>query len=135
MKGRRIYLGVWSDTEEALRNYRRLIQDTAAPDSERRQSDTTVKYAIDAWLTRQKQRMTASELSPRTFGDYRNVGNWLGRTLGPPKRVSDLQPRDWSAARAKLSETAKSPYSVEKFIVCSRSCFKWAVVASTAIQS
>lgn len=123
--GRREYLGVWADTDEALRNYRRLIEELSQPEPERRQSDPTVKYAIDAWLTRQKQRMTASELSPRTFGDYRNVGTWLGRTLGPQKRVSDLLPRDWSAARAKLSETAKSPNSVEKFIVCSRSCFKW----------
>ena len=89
---------------EALIEYKATVDDIQAGRSRRRQGDAlTVRDLCNHFCNAKKRKLEASEISPRTFAEYKNTTDRLMKVCGRARRVADLAPMDFERVRASLA--------------------------------
>ncbi|MBA3312165.1 MAG: tyrosine-type recombinase/integrase [Planctomycetota bacterium] len=125
IRGKIHYFGNGDDPDGALTKYRREIDDIQAGRKPKDATDAiTVRRLINDFLDAKESKLAAGELSPRTFMEYRHVGDNLADNLGRHRAVADLGPADFQALRAKLAKTL-GPVALGAKIQRMRTVFKW----------
>jgi integrase len=105
VRGKLYYFGPWGDPDGALDNYLKQKDDLHAGRKPRPDVDgLTVKDAANAFLNHKKALLKAGELSPRTWGEYKEVCDLLVAKFGKSRLVSDLGPDDFAALRNKMAK-------------------------------
>src|SRR5262245_28513324 len=105
IRGKFHYFGPWSDPDAALDLY--LSQKDALHAGSKPRPDTegvTVKDAVNLFLNDKKALVTARELSPRTWAEYKAMTDELVSHVGKLRLVSDLGPDDFARLRNKLAK-------------------------------
>jgi integrase len=126
IRGRVHYFGPWADPDGALQKY--LEQKdalhagrTPRPDPE----GVTVKDVCNAFLNHKRDLLSARELSPRTWAQYRETCDELVSRFGKQRLVSDLGPEDFASLRRGLAKQWQ-PNTLGNFIQRARIVFKHA---------
>src|SRR5262245_59039186 len=104
IRGKIHYFGPWDDPDGALAKYLEQKDDlhagrTPRPDP----AALTVKDAANAFLNAKKALVDASELSQRTWDEYKAMADELVAHVGKGRLVSDLRADDFASLRNKLS--------------------------------
>ena len=91
--------------KEALELYRAQADDLHVGRTPRVKADTlTVADLCNRFLTAKQRAMEASEITPRTFTDYRATTDRLVSTFGKTRLVDDLASDDFEALRASIAK-------------------------------
>src|SRR5256714_12029262 len=78
IRGKLHYFGPWADPDGALAKYLAQKDDLHAGRKPREASgELTVKAMVNAYLNHKKNKLDAGELSPRTWAEYKEVGDLL----------------------------------------------------------
>jgi hypothetical protein len=86
----------------------------------------TVLDAANAFLTAKEDLVTAGELLPRTWDEYKNACDLLVKRLGKTRLVDDLRPEDFAALRAHMA-SRYGPVRLGNEMQRIRSVFKYAL--------
>jgi integrase len=126
IRGRLYYFGKWADPEGALRTYLEQRDDlhagrTPRPDPQ----ELTVKDLANLFLNAKQQAVAAGELAPRTLTDYVRIMGKLVSGLGKLRPVAALDPRDFTALKAKLAQR-NGPTRLSVIVTVIRCAFKYA---------
>ncbi|MFN0035516.1 MAG: tyrosine-type recombinase/integrase [Saprospiraceae bacterium] len=127
VRGKVHFFGPWRDPDGALVEWLRVKDDLLAgrkPRPKGQAAGVTIKYLVDAYLTRKEQHRDNGEIKPRTFLDCRVAGVRAADAFGRERVVSDLTADDFAALRDKLAKT-KGPVALGVEIQRIRSIFKW----------
>src|SRR5262249_51356697 len=84
-----------------------------------------IKDLANAFLNHKQTLVTAGELSPLTWADYKRVADELVSHLGKTRVVTDLDPEDFAGLRTKMA-TQWGPHRLKKLVQYVRSMFKHA---------
>src|SRR5262245_30195348 len=88
IKGRMVYFGPWEDPDGALKKYLDQKDDLHAGRKPRQDADMfTVAELCDEFLNFKRKAMEASELSPRTWSDYKAVTDMVVKHFGVSRLV------------------------------------------------
>jgi integrase len=131
IRGKMYYFGPWEDPAGALKKYNEQKDDLHAgrtPRSDAGPEALTVKDVVNAFLAAKEDKMTAGELSPRTFAKYKEVTDLLVSEFGKRRLVSDLRPDDFAGLKKTMTKRW-GPLRVADFIQHVRSVFKHAADA------
>src|SRR5262245_57699307 len=91
IRGKFHYFGVWADPDGALKKYLEQKDDLHAGRRPTPANDTrTVKDVANLYLTAKQDAVAASELSPRTWADYKAIMDMLVTGLGKHRQVATL---------------------------------------------
>lgn len=82
----------------------------------------------NAFLTAKHDKLSAGEMTRRTFAEYRATTDRLVSTFGKNRLVSDLRPSDFNALRSEIAKTW-GPVRLGNEVGRVRSVFKWAHAA------
>jgi hypothetical protein len=94
IRGKMHYFGPWADPDGALKKYLEQRDDLHAGRKPRPDPDAvTVKAVANAFLNAKAALRDASELSSRTWAEYKEVCDLLVADLGKVRLVSDLADR------------------------------------------
>ncbi len=85
----------------------------------------TVKEVVNAFLNDKQALRGVSDLSSRTWIDYKDACDLLIAQVGKSRAFSNLAPDDFAALRNKLAERW-GPYRLKKTIQCIRPVGKYA---------
>jgi len=88
----------------------------------------TIKYTLDAYLTRQQDRVKAGEVKLKTFADYERTAKLVADTFGRSRPAADLDAEDFRKLLAVFRD-GRNPTSVSNEIRRTRTMFKWATEA------
>ncbi len=106
IRGRIYYFGVWSDPDAALTKY--LDQRDALhagrlpkPDAE----GVTIKDVCNHFLAAKQALVDASELSPRTWQEYKVATDLIVGAMGKSRLASDVGPQDFAELRKRMGKT------------------------------
>lgn len=87
-----------------MKHYLRVADDLHAGRTPRQDADgVTVRFVCNYFLTDRQHRLTAGELSQRSFRDYRATCERLVAEFGPDRLVTDLCAADFLTLRTKLA--------------------------------
>jgi integrase len=126
IRGKLHYFGPWSDADAALEKYLEQKDALHAGRAPRPEAEgLTVKALANAFLTHKKSLLDAGELSPRTWGEYKETTDLLVAQFGKGRLVDDLDPDDFAGLRAKVAKRW-GPTRLRNFIQRVRSVFKHA---------
>jgi hypothetical protein len=126
IRGKLRYLGPWDDPDGALAKY--LEQKDALHAGRLPRPDPqalTVKDAANAYLNHKKALLDAGEISPRTWGEYKETCDLIVSSFGKSRLVADLGPDDFAALRKKMAKRW-GPTRVGNVIQRARGVFKFA---------
>jgi integrase len=126
IRGKLHYFGPWADPDAALAKY--LGQKDALHAGRKPRPDpeaVTVKDAANAFLNHKRALLSAGELSPHTWANYKRAADTLVVHFGKARLVADLDPQDFAALRAKMAKRW-GPYRLAVTIQHIRSVFKHA---------
>jgi hypothetical protein len=131
IRGQMHYFGSWDDWRAALDNYDKQKDAlhsgrTPRPDP----AGLNVKDVANAFLEAKEEAMKATELSRRTWMDYRSIMEMMAKGLGPRRSVSDLEPADFAALKSKLAKR-NGPHRMCTVIQVIRCAFKHAYDSGT----
>jgi integrase len=113
----------------ALAEYNQKAEALHAGRTPRPASDAlTVKNACNVFLYAKEQLVKAGELSSRMWGEYKEVCGLLLKHLGKARRVSDLDPSDFTVLRVNMAKRW-GPVRLANAIQRVRSVFKYAADA------
>ncbi|MGE0378864.1 MAG: tyrosine-type recombinase/integrase [Planctomycetaceae bacterium] len=140
INGRIFYFGRWAKTvngklerfpgdgwKEALQLYKAQADDLHAGRTPRvRSGGLTVAALCNRYLTFKKHRLNSSEITRRTFDEYRQSTDRIVSRFGRDRLVSDLAADDFAALRADMAEHW-GPVKLGKEIQAVRSLFKFAL--------
>jgi integrase len=119
------YFGPWDDPDGALTKYLAQKDDLHAGRKPRAELEgLTVKELANLFLNAKQGLVNASELSPRTWTDYRAACDEVVAAFGKRRLVADLRPDDFGALRKRLARD-NGPHRLAKLIQCIRSLFKY----------
>jgi integrase len=105
IRGRLHYFGPWEDPDGALAKYLAEKDDLHAGRKPRvEQGATTVKDAANAFLNHKQALLDAGELTPRTWGEYKEAADLLVAHMGKARLLADLGPDDFTSLRKKMAE-------------------------------
>jgi integrase len=91
--------------QEALDAYRAVADDLHAGRTPRAPGDAlTVAGLCNAFLTAKHRKVSAGELSTRSFMEYKEITDLLVTAFGRTRRVDDLAADDFEALRAQMAE-------------------------------
>jgi hypothetical protein len=105
IRGKLHYFGPWDDSNAALAKY--LEQKDALHAGRVPRPDAgavTVRDVANAFLNHKRSLLDAGELSPRTWGEYKEVCDLLVEKLGKRRVVTDLGPDDFAAMRNQMAK-------------------------------
>jgi integrase len=125
IRGKIHYFGPWNNPTAALNKY--LEQKDALHAGRKPRSDPealTVKDLVNEFLNNKKALCAVGELSPRTWADYKRVGDLLVAHFGRHRLVSDLDPQDFARLRNKAAKQW-GPHRLSTTIQYARSVFKY----------
>jgi integrase len=124
IRGKLHYFGPWSDPDGALNKYLEQKDALHAGRKPREASGgSTVKDAANAFLNHKQALLDASELSPRTWAEYKTMADELVVHLGKARLVADLDADDFTGLRNKLAKKW-GPHRLKKAIQYIRCLFK-----------
>jgi integrase len=126
IRGKLHYFGPWADPDAALKKY--LEQKDALHAGRAPRPDgkgLTVKALANGFLNHKKALLDAGELSPRTWGEYKETTDLLVKHFGKGRLVEDLGPEDFAGLREKMAKRW-GPTRLRNFIQRVRSVFKFA---------
>jgi integrase len=126
IRGRVHYFGKWDDPDGALKKYLEQKDALHAGRTPRPDPQTlTIKDVANAFLNAKKEAVEASELSQRTWLDYRAIMDKLVEGLGKHRPVQGLDPQDFAALKSKLARR-NGPHRICTIIQVIRCAFKYA---------
>src|SRR5262245_39446761 len=126
IRGKLHYFGPWSDPDAALKKYLEQKDDLHAGKTPRPDSQTlTVKDVANAYLNAKQNAVKASELSLRTWLDYRSIMVMLVKGMGKQKLVTTLDPQDFAALKKKLAKR-NGPTRMSTVVQVIRCAFRFA---------
>ena len=126
IRGKLHYFGPWSDPDGALKRYLAQADDLHAGRTPRNyDEEETLRHLANAFLTAKENRVNSSELTSRSFYDYRNTCKNVLDAFGPSRIVSDLRAGDFEKLRTNLSKRL-GPVSLGNEIQRVRVLFKFA---------
>jgi integrase len=126
VRGRTVYFGPWDDPDGALQKYLKEKDDLHAGRTPRAAQDAlTVKDAANAFLNEKQARVEASELSERTWLEYKEAADLIVAEFGKRRRAADLAPDDFAALRKRMAKRW-GPVRLGNMIQSVRSVFKFA---------
>jgi integrase len=124
IRGRMHYFGPWDDPDGALAKYLDQKDALHAGKEPRPAADAlTVKELANAFLNHKQSLVDSRELSPLTFGKYKQVADLVVSQFGKQRIVSDVGPDDFARLRNKMAKRW-GPLRVRDFIQHIRSVFK-----------
>jgi integrase len=126
IRGKLHYFGPWDDWQGALNKY--LDQKDALHAGREPRPDPealTVKALANAFLNHKKALLDAGELSPRTWGEYKETADLVVSQFSKGRLVEDLGPDDFAGLRNKMAKRW-GPTRLRNFIQRVRSVFKFA---------
>jgi len=106
IRGRIVYFGPWSDPDGALRKYEAEKAALHAGRTPKAEADgtLTIKGLANSFLTLKKGRVETGELSPLTWGKYKQVCDLVVAELGKSRVVDDVGPEDFARLRNKMAK-------------------------------
>ncbi len=105
IRGTLHYFGPWDDPDGALTKYLDQKDDLHAGRTPRVQGDgLTVRDLLNHFLTSKKRLLESSEITPRTFADYRETCDRLVEAFGKSRLVVDLASEDFGRLRGNLAK-------------------------------
>jgi hypothetical protein len=126
IRGKLHYFGRWDDPDGALEKYLEQKDALHAGRKPRPDPDTlTVKDAANAFLNAKQALVEASELSPRTWAEYKVMADEMVAHLGKQRLVADPDPEDFASLRNKLARKW-GPHRLKKAVQYIRSILKHA---------
>jgi integrase len=126
IRGKFHYFGPWSDADAALDKY--LAEKDALHPGKTPRPDPhtlTVKDMANLYLNAKREAVDASELSLRTWNDYRAIMAMLTTGLGKLRPVAALDPQDFAALKTKLAKR-NGPARMSTVVQVIRCAFKFA---------
>jgi hypothetical protein len=126
IRGKCHYFGPWADPDAALAKYNR--EKDALHSGRKPHEDTdalTVKQMVNHFLNAKAELRDVGELSPRTWDDYKAVGDLLVDQFDKSRLVSDLGPDDFVELRHHLAKKF-GPVALGNRIQRIRVIFKYA---------
>jgi integrase len=125
IRGKLHYFGVWSDPDGALANYLKEKDDLHAGRKPRPEPEAvSVRELCNAFLNAKQAKVDAHELSPLTWGKYKQVCDLLVNQLGRTRLVADLRAEDFAAICGHMARNW-GPLRVRDFVQHIRSVFKF----------
>src|SRR5207249_793254 len=104
-QGKLYYFGVWSDPDAALKKYE---QEKDALHTGRKPREdvegVTVKAVVNAFLSAKQALVDTSELSPRTWTDYKEACDEIISAFGKTRLAADLDPQDFAKLRDRMAK-------------------------------
>jgi integrase len=129
IRGKTHYFGSWADPDAALSKYLEQKDSLHAGRKPRPDPDAfTIKDLVNAFLNHKHDKLSAGELSPRTWIDYKAASDLVVEQFGKQRVASDLGPDDFAQLRNKLAKKW-GPVRVRDFVQRIRSVFKYAFEA------
>jgi integrase len=126
IRGKIHYFGPWSDPDGALKKYEEQKEALHAGKTPRGDTKAlTVKDVANAFLAAKEAAVDASELSHRTWKDYRSIMAMMLKGLGKHKLVSTLDPQDFATLKNKLAKK-NGPPRMSTIVQVIRCAFKHA---------
>jgi integrase len=126
IRGKLHYFGPWTDPDGALKKYLEQRDALHAGRTPRADPQTlTIKDVANAFLNAKKEAVEASELSQRTWLDYRAIMDKLVEGFGKHRPVSGLVPQDFAALKSKLAKR-NGPHRMDTIIQVIRCAFNHA---------
>lgn len=132
IRGTLHYFGRWDGTDgdtkaqEALNDYKAKVDDLRAGRVPRTAPEGLIVHElVNRFLTAKRHLVDTSELSPRTWADYKVVCERVGRVFGMRRVVIDLAADDFERLRKDFSKT-RGPVSLGNDITRVKILFKWA---------
>jgi integrase len=105
IRGKLHYFGPWNDPDGALDKYLREKDALHAGRKPREDGEAlTVRDAANVFLNAKKSLLDSGELSPRTFGDYKEVCDLIVSRFGRGRLVSDLAADDFAKLRDRMAK-------------------------------
>jgi hypothetical protein len=119
------YFGPWDDPDGAMKKY---LEQKDALHAERKPREVSTGVAVkdlaNAFLNHKKIKLDASELSPRTWINYKETADLLISQFGKGRLVVNLGPDDFTSLRAKMAKKW-GPVRVRNYIQQIRGVFKF----------
>ena len=107
IRGKLHYFGKWDNTSGALERFNHewpYLSEGRTPPPIDVGDSCTLASLSNAFLTSKKNKLDASELSPRSFQDYYQTCDRLVGHFGRDRRVDDFRPDDFECFRAVLAK-------------------------------
>jgi hypothetical protein len=106
IRGKLHYFGKWDDPDSALKKYLAEKDDLHAGKKPRASAEggVTVKDLCSAFLNAKQARVDTGELSPHTFGDYKEAAALLVERFGKGRVASDLRADDFAGLRTAMTK-------------------------------
>src|SRR5262249_43578722 len=124
IRGKLYYFGPWNDPEGALAKYLEQKDALHAGGTPRPATGgLTVRGLCNEFLTVKKALVDAGELTPRSWGDYKENTDLLVADFGKGRLVDDLGPDDFTALRDSAAKRG-GPVPPRHTIQRVRSVFK-----------
>jgi Phage integrase family len=129
IRGKLHYFGRWEDPQAALEKWLDQKDDLRAGRTPRSRDGLTVRDLLNRFLTAKRHLVDTRELAERTWQDYHDAGERIGRAFGLTRLVDDLRPEDFAVLRTTLAKI-RGPIPLGNEIQRVRSIFKYAFDAS-----
>jgi hypothetical protein len=118
------YFGPWDDPDGAMKKYLKEKDALQGRKVREDNSGLTVNRLCNKYLTHKKAKLDAGEIAPRTWANYNEATDLLSSHFGKGRLVSDLDPDDFAALRAKMARRW-GPVRLGDFIQRIRCVFKF----------
>lgn len=122
IRGRLHYFG--NDAQAALKKFLDQRDDLMAGRAPRDPDALTLRDACNHYMTAQKRRLQAGEITLFTFRDQMETCDRLLGFLGKARAVVELRPSDFAEFRVHLAKT-RGPTALTNAVVRTRTVFKW----------
>lgn len=125
IRGKLHYFGPWDDPQGALDRYLAVKDELHAGRKPRQVSaGVTVKDLANAFLHHKQTRVDSGELSPLTWGKYKQATDLIVAQLGKTRLVEDIGPDDFAPLRTTMTRRW-GVLRVRDMIQAVRSVFKF----------
>lgn len=129
IKGRIHYFGVWADPAAAEAEYLRVREYLQAgrlpPTTVADDTSASIRELCDRFLFTKEKAVNSSELSIRTFHDYKSGCTEIADFFGRDRRIEDCRPEDFSAFRDKAGKT-RGLHALGRMVTLTRMLFRFA---------
>ncbi len=127
IRGKMRYFGLWADPDAGLTKYLEQKDALHAGRKPRPEAGAaTVKDVANDFLNAKQALVNTGELSPRTWGDYKEVCDMVVAHFGKSRRADDVGPDDFATLRNTVAKKWGPERLGSKLIQYTRSLFKHA---------
>lgn len=138
IRGKTCYFGRWEDPAGALTEYEVMISGKTTekpekPKPEKEPQQLTIKAACKSFLAAKRIQQRSSELSPRTFDEYRRMCSRVEKFWGKSREIESLVPKDFTAYKAWRLETCNI-VSVGNEVTRVKTMLKWLEASQLTVK-